>query len=401
MSSARYTWAAQIAREAASREARGEPFSLSVAYAPRVTELVRCVDLGALQHLTALDASWNDLHDGDVAALVRPLALRSIDLSHNHVRDDGARVLAACTTLQSIGLAYNSVTPAGLAVLCGMPHLTELDVTDCGMSDACAEILSRSSSLRSLALGRHVGCCVAHPGAAASTRSTSAVTDAGVTALAGCLSLTRLDLSSDAVTHVGLLALRACPTLEALKISCYSPHGDAAARALASYPRLRALDMQFAAIGPSGAAALAESTTLATLVLFGNSIGDAGATALARAPALTSLDVGRCIISDAGAVALCSSASLTALDISDNGCTLPPTHAVLQHNFTLERLENLPHRLRRAYSGRARELARGRALILHGRATPRCSIARACGMLPFWAFRAVARRARLREQPAH
>lgn len=183
-----------------------------------------------------------------------------------------------------------------------------------------------------------------------------------------------------------------------------NPLGDAGGVALAAAPALRVLDVSCTGMGCAGFQALAAGCpALEALRGALNPVGPLGAAALGRARApLVLLELQHTGIGEAGAAALLRSTSLRHLDIT--GCGVwelrDDLRAALDTNFVLQELRHAEAPLRRPYAGLLREMVRGRALVLAGRAVVRrvalaSPAAHGCGVAwvpraPLWVLCTVA-----------
>lgn len=219
-------------------------------------------------------------------------------------------------------------------------------------------------------------------------------------ALASSTSLTRLSIEgyNAGFGDAGFAALGASARLtelnaSALNIGCAGVLGMLHNRP--PPPPLLRLALPFNVIGDAGAAGIGTLLHLTKLNLRCNNLGDAATPALAALPSLESLDVSFNRISPTGGAALLRSASLRYLDFQLNSQVYAGAapgdvdcralHTALHLNFSLESyiLAWHEHNYVRRYVGVPRELLRGRAAALAGRASTRHFVAR----LPLWALR--------------
>jgi len=103
----------------------------------------------------------------------------------------------------------------------------------------------------------------------------SPLSDAGFSALAGCRSLTDLNVPQAACTAAGIASLAKLPNLKSLRLGGPNLTGPDVARAIARLPTLKSLHLIDVAIGDEGLEALAELGTLRNLYLDAAGVSDA------------------------------------------------------------------------------------------------------------------------------
>jgi Ran GTPase-activating protein (RanGAP) involved in mRNA processing and transport len=170
--------------------------------------------------------------------------LTSLNLTGSKSITDGhVDILASSTSLRRLNFAFNSpgVSPASLETLAHkFRSLTQLNLTDTGLTSESAKVLASSGTIRQLVLRENK------------------IDSEGTVALASCPRLILLDLAAN-------------------------PVGFEGAEALAQHPRLTELDLSDTKIGTLGGLALATNTTLVRLNLWailasdrmGPEVGDA------------------------------------------------------------------------------------------------------------------------------
>jgi hypothetical protein len=143
----------------------------------------------------------------------------------------------------------------------------------------------------------------------------TAVTDAGVAALRGCLNLGRLVLSDTATSNAGLRQLRGVP-LHTLSLS-FCGVTDVGLDALS--PMLEDLRLDTRGITDAGLRQLAHLSRLRRLDLFGARVSDAGLPhLLVLRHSLRELDICGGGVTDAGMAAIAALSLLERLNLSQN-----------------------------------------------------------------------------------
>lgn len=362
--------------------------------------------LPRLRTLTALDVSECALGARDFAAIARGWApLRRLAANHIVMHAASAALLAALPGLCTLGVSGTALRDTGAtAIAChATPSLRTLHMKRAELTNRGAAALSRCFSLEKLDvcsnfIGDAGAVALAHaPALAELDIASNNVTWAGFAALVGSTSLRTLSIESNDVGRGAMVpALARNTSLTALYASSTCITDRACSDIVRACGALESLSVQYNRLSAAGAAALASSASLTRLDICFNNICDAGAAALAAAPSLAELLVCFTGIRSAGVAALAGSSSITALNAAmtcNADDARAATAAPLHFNFVLERLTlgYVPHEcVRRAYTGRTRELLRARALVCTSRAC-----ARGCqpwfATSPLWVLVSVAR----------
>jgi hypothetical protein len=272
-----------------------------------------------------------------LAYLAEIPTLERVDLSaHTALTDNDVTFLERMPQLTAVAFArWGHVGDRGVAVLAGKPRLSRVSLGP-GLTDAGVEKLRDFPAL-------------VEPGAADSLLSISSartLTDRALAAIGALQGLAGLDVhtsvfGSPFFTARGVAHLKKMGALEALNF-----HGqlvnDAVLREIAAIPRLRWLHAQDVASGDDGFIALGRRETLETAALrFCHAATDRGVAALATLPRLQALNIGGRHLTDDAFAPFAATTSLT--DLSPT-LSRDPAFIHIAQIPKLERLTNMYNR---------------------------------------------------------
>jgi F-box/leucine-rich repeat protein 14 len=210
--------------------------------------------------------------------------LQSIDLARCEAIDDASIAkLGQLSNLRELRLmGCEKVTDAGVAhlALCGLTALQVLDMSHCGLTDACAPHIRKLTALNNLKL-----------------RLCFKVSDAGVAQICRrAASLRALDVSATAISDSGMASIATCTGLEALRVAFCGSITDAGLALVGRHLlALRYLSAEHCAqLSDAGVASLRTLVGLEGLNLSCDRITDVGLAIIATMPALRNVDVTDC-----------------------------------------------------------------------------------------------------------
>ena len=197
--------------------------------------------LRALENLERLNLRGTDITDTSMEYIASLSKLRALDVSFTQVSTVGLERLAELTQLEELALGGNKISGAGLPVLSVLPNLRKLTLGGTqrrnsgywavSLTDVDLELVGSLTQLEWLDLS-------------GSLRSPlNAISDLGVSKLAGLRELQVLDLSQTRVSSVGLEPLAKLPKLERLSLWRAERIDDDAAPLLALMKALEVLDL--------------------------------------------------------------------------------------------------------------------------------------------------------------
>ena len=238
-----------------------------------------------------------------------------IDLHKLALSADTLDLLPELKSLKVLNLADSSFKDESLPVLERVsPHLVNLDLRGCQLSDKASAVIARFAELRALRFNGKNGL--------------TSIGDDGVKALAACKSLKVLAL--DELTFVGsdgLAALAGLTFLEELYVAGTVVDDDSC-KLIAGFPKLKKLRLARNQVTDSGLEILSKCSSLEELDVSEDALlTDAGMAHLAKLTALKKLNLWRVQISDDGALKLAPLTKLVWLNLdnthlSDGGLAL-------------------------------------------------------------------------------
>jgi hypothetical protein len=183
--------------------------------------------------------------------------------------------------LERLAFTGMTMSVAGLSNLRRLNHLRELDLGNCGVTDAELAYLKGNTCLRSLRL------------------RAAYVSDVGLTHLEGMSNLASLDLASTAITGAGLSHLKSLTGLCRLKL-LGTQIADDDLMHLQNLTNLQSVDVGYTEVTDAGLVHLGKMINLSEAGLAFTEITDAGLTHLKRMTKLSSLHIEQTRVTDAG-----------------------------------------------------------------------------------------------------
>jgi internalin A len=212
--------------------------------------------------LTRLNLRGTDVTDTSLAYIAELSHLRSLDISFTQVSDVGMEHLAELSELEELNVGGNKISGVGLHVLKLLPKLKKLSFygiqrRNAGwcwapvVTDQELDTISLLAGLEDLNLGLGVALGTPRPTdlgpadgeAECRVAGGTRVTDLGLTKLARLKKLQHLDLSGSAITPAGVKALASLPELRRLSLWNVKTIDDSAAAQLAALGSLTSLDL--------------------------------------------------------------------------------------------------------------------------------------------------------------
>jgi Leucine-rich repeat (LRR) protein len=229
-----------------------------------------------------LRSSW--VTDSDIPRLAQMPELKRLDLSLTRISDRGLRALKAAPAIEDLNLYFaEQITDEGMAVVKGWKHLKALDLRGTKITDSTLEFLAGVPTLEHLDIGW------------------AQITDTGLDHLTTLTNLRWLTMGGNKLTDTALQFLRQMPQIEYLDVGGQQRTDSglwsllvtrAGMQAVASVTELRELRMAGTAVTAQGLELLAPLTRLERLNLQGcRQLKDDAATILASFKKLRTLDL--------------------------------------------------------------------------------------------------------------
>ena len=117
-------------------------------------DLLRIADLPDLQ---TLSAQYSRLSRAVIARLVGMQSLCNLDLEASNLNDDMASILSSSTRIVSLDIGKTRVGPKGLQRICQMSALRELDIWALDIQDSDLDMLAGLARLEYLSVGGYEG----------------------------------------------------------------------------------------------------------------------------------------------------------------------------------------------------------------------------------------------------
>jgi Leucine-rich repeat (LRR) protein len=223
--------------------------------------------------LTTLDLSLTRISDLGLRALRPAPSIMDLNLSFaEQIGDEGVSVVKNWKNLRRLNVRGTKITDLTLEMLEGVPTLEALDIGFAQLTDVGPEHLTSLTRLRRLALG---GNKLTDTGLqflrqlpqlnyldlSGMQRTDSGLwsitlTSSGVEAIATVKELRELDLGGTAISASGLKTLESLPNLERLTLQHCKRVGHDAVPVLASWTKLRFLDLAGAGLNTDDVAQL-------------------------------------------------------------------------------------------------------------------------------------------------
>lgn len=277
-------------------------------------------DFRSAGSIVELSLSGPNATDSAIAALTKPLRLRSLELGSTSITDASLGQIASFPALETLGVSRTRVTGDGLKLLAKSP-VKQLRAESLGLKDSDIESLSALTRLEELTL------------------SDDTLTGEGVRSFKGRGSLRFLNLKSAKLSPLGVQRIAEVSTLASLSlrevefdevlfkslcgqgrietfnlVDCTIP--EAALRHLAATPALKSVNLRGAKITGSGFRGIAPLLSVTNVLLGKTEVDDAGLAHVVRAfPNVTTLYLDETAITDAGMKHLRSLARLDNLVI--------------------------------------------------------------------------------------
>ncbi len=269
---------------------RGHPTLRSADLRDCPIGLEGCVTLATVPHLEEVRLHSDRVGDAGLTALGATMSLRVLDVEQCGITDAGLTAFAAQfdrtakrPALNEVKLAGNPVSDAGFRLL-PLQKVPGLDLRGTRCGDGALEHLVGRWATTEERTKNH-----SYPLRYVRLQGT-AVTDAGLAALASAPDLSYLYLSDTAVTGTGFAAFAAAGRKVSGRLYLAdSAFDDAGCAALAGCELQTTLECQNTAVTDAGLARLADASGLGHLAVGGDGITDAGLAALAECSDLTVL----------------------------------------------------------------------------------------------------------------
>lgn len=245
--------------------------------------------------LRMLNVTRTKISDAGYHAIRRLKNLAVLMVSEK-TSDRGLVAIQELKNLEDVNLDRARVTDAGLAqAAASWPKLARLDISGTAVTDAGLPALAHGPHLTQLVLNGNI-------------------TDRGADALKALTALQELDISQTQITDQGLAAVAALPHLVTVYLN--KSVSDRGLKELAKSPSLRTLDLTGARITDDGVKSLARLKTLQELALSQTSVGNDSLASLAKLPELRMLELSDTRVTSAGLAPLVQAKKLQILSLS-------------------------------------------------------------------------------------